>query len=71
MISELKSFGVYKLVGSPHYIASEIIKGYYCEKCDIWSLGIILYALLSALQPFDGKNDKKVIEISKKRYLNA
>jgi calcium-dependent protein kinase len=54
MRCELKSLGVYRLVGSPHYIAPEIIKGYYCEKCDIWSLGIILYSLLSALQPFDG-----------------
>lgn len=33
--------------GSPNYIAPEVINSYYREKCDVWSLGIIMYLLLT------------------------
>lgn len=35
------------LVGTPHYIAPEVIKQAYDEKCDIWSLGVMAYQLFS------------------------
>ncbi|KAE8388038.1 hypothetical protein BDV23DRAFT_195443 [Aspergillus alliaceus] len=44
--------------GSPHYAAPEIIKGrdYRGDKADLWSCGIILFALLTGYLPFDGSD---------------
>lgn len=45
-----------------YYLAPEILSFDYDERCDIWSLGVILYILLSAAPPFDGENDKDILK---------
>ena len=56
-------------VGSPHYISPEILNGKYNQKCDIWSAGVILYAILSGCFPFEGDTDKEIFDaIKNKKY---
>ena len=55
-----------KYVGSSYYMAPEIIKRNYDEKCDLWSIGVILYILLTGRPPFDGNDDEEILENVKK-----
>lgn len=48
------------LVGSPFYLCPELSSGLYNEKCDIWSLGVLLYFSLTGKYPYQGKTAAEV-----------
>jgi calcium-dependent protein kinase len=57
-----KSKKLTKKVGTPYYIAPEVLKRNYNEKCDIWSLGVMMFILLSGKPPFWGDSDKEILQ---------
>jgi len=55
-------------VGSPSFIAPEVLAGSYTEQCDMWSLGCVVFILLFGFNPFNPKaipalpNKEKICE---------
>eukprot|EP01028_Stygiella_incarcerata_P013562 TRINITY_DN82781_c0_g1_i1.p1 TRINITY_DN82781_c0_g1~~TRINITY_DN82781_c0_g1_i1.p1 ORF type:complete len:548 (-),score=180.22 TRINITY_DN82781_c0_g1_i1:201-1844(-) len=50
--------------GSPHYASPEVVRGvkYHGLRSDIWSCGVILFALVSGRLPFDDKNIQRLLD---------
>ena len=48
-------------INLPYYISPEILEMDFNNKCDIWSIGIILYEMLHGYLPFKGKDYEEVI----------
>jgi len=49
-------------LGTPYYIAPEVLAKNYNEKCDIWSCGVIAFIVLSGIPPFNGSSDQEIMK---------
>ncbi|XP_069479814.1 serine/threonine-protein kinase 33 isoform X2 [Ambystoma mexicanum] len=57
--------------GTPIYMAPEVINAHdYSQQCDIWSIGVIMYMLLSGDPPFKGSSEERLFENIKKGELH-
>jgi len=66
------------LVGTPQYVAPEVVTGFgevnptdepYGKGCDLWSMGVLLYVMLSKTMPFRAKQvDALLRQVVKGRF---
>ena len=53
---------MHTILGTPYYVAPEVLKGEYDEKCDIWSIGAMTYLMLCGDPPFTGKSNNEIFK---------
>ena len=55
-------------LGTPYYIAPEVLSRRYDAACDLWSTGVIMYILLCGSPPFWGDEDAEIFNKIRKHH---
>lgn len=55
--------------GTLSYVAPEVLQKSYTSQCDLWSLGVIAFLLMSGYMPFSGSDAEQMRDIAVGRYL--
>jgi calcium-dependent protein kinase len=50
------------VVGTPYYMAPEVLTRKYGPECDIWAVGVIMFFMLSGVMPFIADNKKELFD---------
>ncbi len=48
------------MVGTSYYMSPQVLEGSYDKSCDIWSIGVMTYVMLTGRPPFNGPNDDAI-----------
>eukprot|EP00403_Amphidinium_massartii_P015815 CAMPEP_0178424636 /NCGR_PEP_ID=MMETSP0689_2-20121128/28311_1 /TAXON_ID=160604 /ORGANISM="Amphidinium massartii, Strain CS-259" /LENGTH=564 /DNA_ID=CAMNT_0020046277 /DNA_START=47 /DNA_END=1737 /DNA_ORIENTATION=- len=55
--------------GTLSYVAPEVLRKSYTNKCDLWSVGVIAFILLSGYMPFSGSESNQTMNILAGKYV--
>ncbi len=57
------------VVGTPYYIAPEVLRRSYTKSSDLWSVGVIAYILMCGYPPFNGEDNNAVYDAVRRGRL--
>jgi len=58
----VKGEGMHEQIGTVYTVAPEVLVGEYSEKCDMWSIGVVAFIMLTGESPFEGPTEQATVD---------